>query len=110
MSCDKKELRLTVEPQNDNTIIHGALIFFIEKKFGLTFEEEKPLSKILRRVYLYGRAQNSAPLKLTNLNQYQQQDSPPIFSDVPKNIQKYFVPEVEKIQILFNAKKNTAKS
>ncbi|MBQ7706092.1 MAG: hypothetical protein IJT73_11840, partial [Selenomonadaceae bacterium] len=75
LSGEKKELRLTVEPQKDGAIIYGSLIFVMEKNFG----KEHSVSKILRRVYISGRA---------NIQQYRQ-DRQPDFSAAPQNISQY---------------------
>lgn len=59
LSKENTELKLTVNPMRDGTILYGDLILETERPLKLS---TKP-SKILHRIYISGRAQNGATTK-----------------------------------------------
>lgn len=59
LSKDNTDLKLTVNPMRDGTILYGDLMLETERPLKLS---TKP-SKILHRIYISGRAQNGAEIK-----------------------------------------------
>lgn len=90
LTKEKNELKLTIAPMRDGTVIFGDLILEMNRPLGLSMMP----SKILHRIYVSGRAQSGAETK--TLPEVQKKISQPPQkqeqADLDDNTEKKFFP------------------